>query len=231
MQNGPEVVFRHAGLQRLLHFSHRRFAGDDSSAHAENFVSAFDLARLFHHLLTVDDLNALLVQVGNTVRIHLIEGAAHIAAAVFAYQIGHVSCPIASKFHAAIAALEIEPGRATAHFVDHAGMIREMLARMEFKQDDRTVGRDENAAHRIVRGPQLHVGAIRGVSNVQRVVEMNACQIVLAQLGTDTVEAVVAHSIEVWIRNARRPPFALGQFAIANQMRIHRRGLGPCVIA
>ena len=82
VQFGPQLVLGDAGFQRRLHLAHRRLAGDDRAAHAQDLVGRFDEARVFHHRFAIADRNAEAGERGDAFGIEVIGGDAAVSAAM-----------------------------------------------------------------------------------------------------------------------------------------------------
>ena len=95
------------------------------------------------------------------------------------------------------AAVEIHPRHRRPHLVDDAGMVRQVLAGEIVEQHDRPFGRDEAVAGRVVRDPELHVGGIGRVADVDRVVEQRAGIVAALQFGADALQPVFSHRRQV----------------------------------
>ena len=95
MQFGPQLVLGNAGLQRRLHLAHRRLAGDDRAAHAQDFVRRFDEPRVLHHRLAIADGDAEPGEFGHAFRVEMVDGDAAVAAAMFPHEIGDARPPSA----------------------------------------------------------------------------------------------------------------------------------------
>ena len=225
MQFGPQLVFGDAGSQRRFHLAHRGLAGDDRAAHAEDLVGRFDEAGVLHHRLAIADGNAEARECGDAFGIEMIGGDAAVSAAMFLDEIGNAGRPALDALAGQLAAIEIDPRHRRPDLVDHAGMVGQMLAGEIVEQHDRPFGRDEAMAGVVVRDPQLHVGRIGGVADVDGVVEQGAGIVAALQLGADALEAVAAHGRQVRIGDAGGRPFGLGHGAIAEHMLVERRRL------
>ena len=193
MQFGPQLVLGDAGLQRRLHLAHRRLAGNDGAAHAQDLVRRLDEAGILHHRLAIADGNAEPGEFGDALGIEMVDGDAAVAAAVLPDQIGDAGRPALDAPVAQFAAIEIDPRHGRPHLVDHAGMIGQVLAGEIVEQHDRPFGGDEAVAGRVVRDPQLHVGGVGRVADVDGVVEQGAGIVAALQLGADALEPVSAH--------------------------------------
>ena len=76
-----------------------------------------------------------------------------------------------------------------------------MKAAFEFEHDRRTAGQDQRVTHWIMRGPNLHVGTIKRVADVDRVIEqqrgdIGPCHLVaqsLKAIGTSTLQNRIGH--------------------------------------
>jgi len=104
-------------------------------------------------------------------------------------------------------------------------MVGQVLTREIVEQHHRPVGGDETMPRRVVRHPQLHVGAVGGVADVDGVVEQGAGIVAALQLGADALQPVLAHFGQVGCGNACRGPFSLRLGAITQHMLVERRRL------
>ena len=141
------------------------------------------------------------------------------------HQIGDAGGPAADLLLGQFAAIEIHPRHGRPHLVDDAGMVGQMLAGEIVEQHHRAFGGDETMPRRIVRHPQLHVGRVGGVADVDGVVEQGAGIVAALQLGADALQPVFAHRRQVGRGDACRRPFRLSLRAIAQHMLVERRRL------
>src|SRR3712207_4722797 len=75
-------------------------------------------------------------------------------------------------------------------FIDSFEVVRKVRAPRIIEDDDRSIRGDERVPHRVVHGPHLHVPAAGGVSDVDRVEQNDAAEIVANQLRLDPFESV-----------------------------------------
>ena len=104
-------------------------------------------------------------------------------------------------------------------------MVGQVLAGEIVEEHDRAFCGDEAVAGRIVRDPELHVGRVGGVADVDGVVEQGAGIVAALQLGADALEPVFAHGRQVGSGDAGGRPFALGHLAVAQDVLVERGGL------
>ena len=131
---------------------------------AEDLVGRLDQPRVFHDRLAIADGDAEPGEFGDAFRVDVVDRDAAVAAAMLAHQIGDAGGPARDAPVRQLAAIEIYPRHRRAHFVDDAGMVGKVLAGEIVEQHDRTFGRDEAVARRVVRDPELHVGRSRSRS-------------------------------------------------------------------
>ena len=93
MQFGPQLVLGDAGSQARLHLGHRRLAGDDGAAHAEDLVGRLDEAGILHDRLAIADRNAEPGELGDAFRVQMVDGDAAVAAAMRVNEIGDGRSP------------------------------------------------------------------------------------------------------------------------------------------
>ena len=86
-------------------------------------------------------------------------------------------------------------------------MGREMLAALEVPQDDMAVSRDETGPRRIVGDPELHVGAVGRVADVERIEQEDAGIVAGLERGGEPVETEPAHGVQVGGFETERGPF------------------------
>ena len=161
----------------------------------------------------------------DAVRIDLVHGDPPVAAAMSPHQIGDFRRPEPRPLGRVLACLVVEPGLAVADLVDRVEMPGEVLAIVKIPKDHRAFGGDEGVAHGVVRAPELHVGGIGRVADVERVVDDDAGEIALHQLGTDAREAVAPRHGHVGRVQPERRPFTLRQLAIADDVLVEARRL------
>jgi len=101
---------------------------------------------------------------------------------------------------AVVAGGEVEPRGADAHLVDQRQRAAEMLGARELPQDDRPVGADHRVARRVLQRPDLHVGAVGRVADVDRVEEQRRRDVARLELGPEAAEPVGAHRRDVDVR-------------------------------
>ena len=225
MQFGPQFVFGDAGLQRRFHLAHGRLAGNDGAAHGKDLVRRLDETGVLHHGFAIADADAEPREFLDAFRVEVVDGDPAVAAAVLGDEVGDAGGPAAHLMLGQLAAVEIHPRHGRAHLVDDAGMIGQMLAGEIVEQHHRPLGGDEAMPGRIVRDPELHVGRIRRVADVDGVVEQGAGVVAPFQLGADALEPVFSHRRQVGGGNTRRRPFAFSLGAVAQHMLVERSRL------
>ena len=95
-----------------------------------------------------------------------------------------------------------------------------MLALGIVKNNQRPLGGDKAIAGGVVGNPQLHVGGVGGVANVERVVQDNRGNVAAQQFGANALQTIAADGVHVRRRQPQRAPFALGRLARAQPMHI-----------
>ncbi len=123
-----------------------------------------------------------------------------------AHQIGDLGRPGRRVLDHPIAALEEIPAATRPHLVDQVEMIGEMRAAVKVEHDHRPLGRDEGVADRVVQAPDLHVGAVGGVADVDRIGDHDAGIVARASSARTPGEAMAAQRREVGQPQAERLP-------------------------
>ena len=65
-----------------------------------------------------------------------------------------------------------------------------MFAALELEHDGRTIGEDERIAQHLVHGPDLHVGIIEGVADIDGIIEQRRGTVLALQLAADALEPI-----------------------------------------
>ena len=216
VQHRPDVVFaglpgRHVGARKGLHRRHRDLAGMNGAAHRANFVGAFHRARLLGQLLAFHDLEPLRLQRAQAVHHRLVHRDAAVARRVLRQQAAHLVGEDVGGHVDPVAPREVEQVRARAPLAHQ---------RVEFAQERRVaivpdhhvaIRAEQRRAERVVRVPELHVGGVGGVANVERV-EHQQPGIVARHDGLrQPLPPVAAHGLQVRQLQPRRRPFVEGQ--------------------
>ena len=76
-------------------------------------------------------------------------------------------------------------------------MVEQMLAAGEFPDHDIAVGRNEAGARGVVGDPQLHVGRIGCVADVERIEAQDAGIVALPELAHQPAKPVLAHRLQI----------------------------------
>ena len=182
MKRRPHLVFRHARTHRIAHFLNRHLAGMNGAAHRTNFVVILDGAGMLGQHLALDDLDALLDQPHIARGLDLVDGETLVRAAVRLHHIDHLVDEVGGCRLGLVAGLEVEEAGTVTHLADKRQMRGQMLAIMEIPQDHLALGRHEAGARRVVRDPQLHIGGVGGIANIQRIEQQQSGTVMLADL-------------------------------------------------
>ena len=86
------------------------------------------------------------------------------------------------------------PRRISSTVVQACGTV---AAIVEIEHHHGTVHGDEGVARRVVRDPDLHIGGVRGVADVQQVCQYDGSDIPRGQLRPYAAQAIGAYSIHV----------------------------------
>ena len=163
--------------------------------------------------------------------VEVVDGNAPVAAAMFANDVGDAFRPALDLHVGQLAAVEIHPRYGRANLVDDAGMVGQVLAGKIVEQHHRTVGGNETVAGRVVRHPQLHVGRVGGVADIDGVVEQGAGIAAPPEFSADALQAVLAHGRHVGCRDPRRGPLCFGLRAVAEDVAVEPGSLGASLLA
>ena len=96
---------------------------------------------------------------------------------------------------------EVEPALGRANFIDGFDASAQMLGVPVFEINRRSVREDDRVMRRIMQHPDLHVGGIERVADVDRVVEQDRRAIMLPELILDPSLAIGAHPLQRLERN------------------------------
>ena len=163
--------------------AHRRLAGRERAAHRLDLVGSALSARASSITSWPScSTSACGLERRDAVAIGLVEREPAVAAAMGAHQRRDLGRPEPGVLGHPLAAVEVVPGARRPHLVDQLEVSGEMRAAVEVEQDDRALGRDEGVAHRVVQAPDLHVGAVGGVAQVDRVADHDAGEIARREL-------------------------------------------------
>ena len=222
MKRRPHLVLRHARTHRIAHFLDRHLAGMDGAAHGADLVVVLDGAGMLGQHLTLDDLDALLDQPHIAGGFDLVDGKTLVRAAVGLHHINHLVDEVGGCRLGLVAGLEVEEAGAVAHLADKRQMRGQMLAIVEIPQDHLALGRHEAGARRVVRDPQLHVGGVGGIADVQRIEQQQAGTVMLADLLLQPRQPVFAERRHVRRLDPGSLPFGEG--------KVGRTDLHPVVV-
>ena len=169
--------------------AHRRLAGRERAAHGPDLVGALDRARELHDLLALVHARARAPRALRRLRgltwsiasRRLPPPCARTRSAISAAQLRACSAmrsPLLKKY-------QPRPGRTSST----SSRCAERCAQ-PWKSNTITgpVGRDEGVAHRVVQAPDLHVGAVGGVAEVDRVGDHDAGIVARGQLRAHAVQ-------------------------------------------
>ena len=197
MQDRPQLVLGHAGLERLAHARHGGLADRDGDVHERDLLGRLDGARPLHELLAAGDLDAVPGQCRGAQGVAVVQGQALVAAAVGGHQVGDLVGPAPGLLGASRAGAEVVPGAGRARLVDGLQARGEVLAVVEIEQHDGPLGRDKAVARGVVHGPHGHVARAHRVADVDRVEQHAAGIIVRPQPGAHAPQPVGAQLAHV----------------------------------
>ncbi len=209
----PEPLLGDARLQMPLHHPHRRLAGRDRAAHGLDLVRGLERAHELHDLLAVVQLEAQGLERQGPRPVGLVDREPAVAAAVAAQQIGDLGRPAPGMLGHAGAAVKKIPGARRPDLVDQVQRLGEMGAAVEIEDDHRPLGRDEGVADRVVQAPDLHVGAVGGVAEVDRIGEDSPGVVAPRERRPQAGEALGPERLEVGRLELQGPPFLERQLA------------------
>jgi hypothetical protein len=118
---------------------------------------------------------------------------------------------IARRVLAPVAGGEIEHRRAGADLGHQRVVIGQERRVLVIPQHHVPVGADHAGAERVVGVPQLHVGGIGRIADVERVEDEDPGKVALGQAVHDPPQPVGAHGVQIGQDQARRLPFGIGQ--------------------
>ena len=121
---------------------------------------------------------------------------------------------------------------------EHLEARLQMVAAFELKQDHGPFGKDQGVSHGVVQGPDLHVGAVQRIADIDRVIKQSRSTIVLAQKLADARQAVDAGAAQHLMRDGADQGLVaalgvqIGQFAVVFERCLdHPRApaKAPCI--
>ncbi len=221
VQFGPDVIFGHsaqgnAGAGLMLHLGYRGFAGVVGAFHGQNFVRPLDGAGAFGHLFPLHHVKARAFQRAQAVDHDLVNGKTAVAAGMGAHHLVHLRRKAAGVIGDLVTADVVKERRTRAQFLDQRVEGHKKRRVLVFPHHHMPVGADQAGAERIVAVPQLHVGGVGGVADVQGVEHHDAAVIARDQRLHHPVPAEFAHAGQVGQGQACRFPFAKGKLGGAD---------------
>ena len=192
MECRPHLVLRQAGAHCVTHFLDRHLAGMDSAAHGADLVVILDRAGMFGQHLPLDHGDAMVDQSRISRRFDLVDGKPPVVAAMLAHQSDHLIDKMRRRLICLVTGLEIEKTGAVTDFADKRQMRRQMFTIMEIPEHHRAFRRHKTGPCRVMRGPELHVGGVGGVADIQRIEQQQTGAIMLADLLLQAREPVLA---------------------------------------
>ena len=174
MQHRPDVILGGLPLRDSLaggafHDCDGAFAGVTGAAHGIDFIGAFDCTGFLGQFLARQHGETLGFQSAQALDHHLVDAKPHICAAVLADQVGHFAAEFIRRWGHFIAPVEIEqvgPGSLFAHKRIELAQEHAVLV---IPDHHVSVCADQHRPECVMGIPQLHIGAVGGVADVQRV--------------------------------------------------------------
>ena len=211
MEDRPEIVLRHPRPHRAPHLLHARLAGGHGAAHGVDLVRVLDLAGVLGDPLPVPDVDPEPVEGPHPGDLHLVDGEAPVAAAVRAQQIVDLGREASRQLFRALAGQEVEEGRRGPDLVDEGQVVGEVHRLAVLEQDDGAVGRDEAGPRGVVGDPDLHVGGVGRVADVQGVEDEQPRAVVAAELPPQPFQPVLPERGQIRRPNPGRLPLPEGE--------------------
>ncbi|MEJ7697204.1 MAG: hypothetical protein WKF78_11440 [Candidatus Limnocylindrales bacterium] len=112
-----------------------------------------------------------------------------------------------------------------ADLVDRVEVPGQVLAAVEIPEDDRAFRCHEGVAHGVVGAPQLHIGRVRRIADVERIVEKHAGHVARAQLLADARQPVASGGLHIRRIEPACRPFPFGEPAVADDVLVEARRL------
>ena len=207
----PHFVLGHARPHGVAHFLDRHLAGMNGAAHGANLVVVLDGAGMLGQHLALDDGHALFDKPHIAVGLDLVDGKPLVVTAMPLHQTDHLIDEMGGRGGGLVAGLEIEKTGAVPDFADKRQMRRQMFAIVEIPQHHLALRRDEAGARRVMGDPQLHVGGVGGIANVQRIEQQQPGAVMLSNLFLKARQPVFAKRRHVGCRQPGSLPFGEGQ--------------------
>ena len=169
VKNGPGLDFGHAGRDLRFHGGHGLLAGMEGAAHGLDLIRTFDGAGLLGHLFAVEQSETAGAQGIGALQHYLVDGKAPVSARVGPHQLVHLAGEVGGQLVDEIPRRKVvEPGPA-AGFLDQGVVSGEVRQPLVLPDHHMPVGRHQDRTERIVRVPDLHIGGVGGVADVERV--------------------------------------------------------------
>ena len=150
---------------------------------------------------------------------------------VRAQQVVHLGREAPRELFGALAGQEVEEGRRGPDLVDERQVVGEVHRLAVLEQDDGAVGRDEAGPRGVVGDPDLHVGRVGRVADVEGVEDEEARAVVAAELAAQPFQPVFAERGQVRYADPRRLPFrkarAVGPISMRSGSSGEPSGLRP----
>ena len=219
-EGAPKLQFGHARFQRRPRVVQRVQAGRHRPPHGLDLFGGFDAPGDFDDRLGIDHLEIVAFEGVNAGRRAVVERQPAVAAAMAVDQVGDFGRPFPVNLGQAAAAMKEIGAGGRPDFVDRDRMGAQMPGVVEFEQDDRPFGRHEGVTGRIVHDPDLHIGRIGQVPDVERIEQHHPGDVRLAHLGAHALDPVALDGRQVGRIEPARRPAGLDRLAIADNVAV-----------
>ena len=198
VQLRPDFLFGLAGQRILPDARHAGLAHAHRPLHQFKLVGRLDGAGKLGEFLAVDQFNAALGQREGAFVLDLVhcDPQFRLSATALAQGGDQFVGPLVDALFGAPARRHVEPRGGGTRLVDLLVAVVEKLGAVVLKVDGVTIGEYQRIAERIVRGPQLHVGAVEHVAGVERIVEQDRVAVVLVDVVHHALLAVRAGALQ-----------------------------------
>ena len=202
MQDRPDVVLRYTSAGdrfagEVFHFLDGGFAGHRGAAHGEDFVRAFDRAAFLGELFAGEALKPCAFQRPQTVDHNFVDREALVARRVFVQEVDDFVCEFRCRLGDPVSDREVEHRSARALFPYQGVEFTEERRVLVVPHHHIAIGTDQCRAEGVVGVPELHIGAVGRIADVQRIKHQEAREVAILDEFGQSLEAKFAHAGQV----------------------------------
>ncbi len=197
----------HVGPREGFHLGNPRLAGVMGAAHRQDLVRRLHRADPFRHLLAFLDSEADRFQRPQPVDHDLVHRQPPVRPGMGAHHLIDLRRKAARRLRPPIPRRVVEERRSRAQLLHQRVEGDEEGRILVLPHHHMPIGAEQAGPERVMRVPQLHVGRVRRIADVQRIEQQEPAVVPRHQPGDQLAPAILAHPAKIRQLQPRRLPF------------------------